>query len=465
MAIENLEYNHPLATPSAAPWDPEVTDYVGMTGMTDYVNPKEYSGWLSENMSWKETCYLHVFLSGGMAKQIVKGPDAEKVMSRMCVNSFTLDKFKVGRGKHVIACADNGNIIQHGVCIREAEDQFDCYNLDPLVGLYCNSGEYDVEPMECDYNSDFVFQFAGPKSLEIVENIIKQDVHDLSFMGTCKAEVLGIPVRVIRMGMGGTLSYEIHGDMKDAETVYFEALRIGEPYGLKKLGWYTYMCNHTENGFVQNGEHFISDWTDPMITGASDAGEIAQDFPNLSCELRGSLCEEGREAYYLNIFEAGWGGSINWDHDFKGKDALLALKESDDYRRVCTLEWNREDILKVMDSFLDDEPGVSHYMEFPQNLKDNGYGSTANMQDKVVDAEGKMIGKSTGRVYTRYYKKVISLGFIDPEFAEEGTEVTIVWGMPGERQIPVRAKVARFPYLDLVDNRNYDIESIPHYQA
>ena len=462
-----IEYNHPLTTPFAAPWSPEVVEYVAMEGMTDYVVPAEYEGWRKESVSWKTGCYLHVFLSGGMCQQTVKGPDAEKVMSRMCVNNFSLESFKVGRGKHCIACAENGNIIQHGLVVREAEDHFDCYNLDPVVPMYCNSGEYDVEPCEYDYNSDFVFQFAGPKSLEIVENIIKQDIHDLPFMGFIHAEVLGHPVRVIRMGMGGTISYEIQGNMADVEDVYRESLRVGEPMGMLKLGWRTYMCNHTENGFVQNGEHFISDWTDPAISQFFSGGASnSVDFPNTTCELRGSLADQGRDAYYLNIFEAGWEHSINWKHDFVGRDALLKIKESGNYRRLVTLEWNSDDIVdKVMRSFFEGDEEPAHYMEFPQNLKENGYGSTANNQDKVVNEAGEVIGKSTGRIYTIYYKKVISLGFVEPEYAQEGTEVTVIWGKPGERQVPIRAKVARFPYLDLVDNRNYDVETIPHYQG
>ena len=41
---------------------------------------------------------------------------------------------------------------------------------------------------------------------------------------------------------------------------------------------------------------------------------------------------------------------------------------------------------------------------------------------------------------------MISLAFISAEYAKEGTELEILWGTPGTRQMKVRAKVARFPY-------------------
>lgn len=449
----------------AAVFDNEVTEFTAWEGSGEIPMAGEYAGWQKENLSWKETCYLHVNLSAGMANLIVKGPDAEKLMSYMCVNSFSLDKFKIGRGKHVVACAPNGNIIQHGMVLRVAEDEFHTYNLDPVVVMHCNSGRFNVEPLYPTYDQDFVFQLAGPKSLEIVENTIKEDIHDLKFMEFRPAAVLGHTVRVIRMGMGGTISYEIHGELKDAHEIYAEIMKVGEPYGLQRLGVQTYMCNHTENGFVQNGEHFISDWeTDPEVRDFVNQG-ICATFPNLTCKLNGSLADQGRSAYYLNILEAGWGHLINWDHDFIGKEALQELVKRDDNLGVVTLEWNKEDILKVFETFLDDEPGTSHYMKFPQNLKENGNGSVGNNQDKVLDKDGNLVGKSTGRIYTIYYKKVISLGFVKPEFQKEGTELTVLWGDADERQIPIRVKVARFPYLDLTPNKDFDLETIPHFKG
>jgi vanillate/3-O-methylgallate O-demethylase len=447
----------------AAPFDSKVTSFLCWGGLENFPIPAEYNGWEKESLSWKKTCYLHVFLSGFMQDLVVKGPDAEAMLSKMCVNNFSPESFKIGRAKHIIACAPNGKIIADGLCLRLAEDEFHTYNMEPVVNVYANSGDWDVEKIEPTYDKDFVFQIAGPRSLEVVENVIKQDVHDLKFMEFVPAKVLGYEVRVLRLGMGGTLSYEIHGPMEHIFEIYDEVMKVGEPYGMERLGILTYMCNHTEDGYPQVGEHFIGDWEDdPAVKNFVTKGGTV-DFGNLTCPLNGSFAREGRQAYYLNPIEAGWRKSIYWGHDFVGKDALRKIADSDDTYQVVTLEWNSEDVLKVFASFLDDDPEVSHYMIFPQNMLENGSGSLGNFIDRVEDADGNLVGKSTGRIYTLYYKKVISMGFILPKFAKLGTELTVIWGNDDERQIPIRVKVARYPYLDLTPNKDFDVSQIPHF--
>lgn len=455
-----------------APHDPSVIKYYCWDGMPLTATPWEYRGWQVETLSWKESCYIHAFLSDCCGAIPVKGPDAEKLMSHMCVNSFTLDKFPVGRAKHVIACAPNGNISAHGMCLRLAEDEFLTYFLEPNVDAHCLSGKFDVEAVQPDYESDFIFQLAGPCALEVVENALRQDIHDLKFMQFINATILGYEVRVLRMGMGGSLAYEIHGPMDHIFEIYDEIVRVGEAYGLVKLGALSYMCNHTENGFPQIMEHFMGDWyQDPELAALfessdADAGAEAVESNTQGVgfdevQLRGSLADMGLEAYYLNPIEAGWGRFIDWNHDFVGKEALRCIADDPRTRRVVTLEWDKEGVLSTFATYLDDEEGVSNLMRFPQDYEDN---PCANLADKVVDSEGNYIGKSTGRIYTLYYKKVISMAFLDPEFAEEGTEVTIIWGDADHRQVPVKARVARYPYLDMPRNKDYDIESIPRYK-
>ncbi|MCD8013723.1 MAG: hypothetical protein LUG99_11195 [Lachnospiraceae bacterium] len=180
-------------------------------------------------------------------------------MSETFVNNFPLEKFHVERCKHCIAVSSRGYITMHGICLRTAEDELHTYSLDLQVPMQVNSGKYDVEQYIPEYNKDFVFQMAGPRSLELVENVLQEDIHDMKFMEFRNYSVLGRPVRVLRMGMGGTLAYEFHGAIEDALPVYEEIIRVGKNYDLKRLGMISYMLNHTENGFPQLGKHFMSD--------------------------------------------------------------------------------------------------------------------------------------------------------------------------------------------------------------
>ena len=447
---------------NAMPFDKGRNSYMSRTGKAAYLMPTEINGWQDETLSWKKDVYLHTMVSGVGKLVPLRGKDAERLLSHAFVNSFGIDRFPIGSAKHVITCAPTGNIGAHGLCMRMGEESFMMGVREPFISVYASSGQFDVEPFEPKKSEGLIFQVGGPRSLEVIENLVREDLHDLRFMKFRAAKVGDLDVNILRMGMAGTLSYEIHMDTMDhVQTLYDEVLSVGEAYNMQVLGRLAYMCNHTENGYPQQGFNFMPDWTDPAVQSYMGDGEV--DGGNFRLvPLRGSLADEGREAYHLNPFEAGWGPSINWNHDFVGKEALIRIKEGGVARRICTLEWDPEGIVEVLRTFFDEDPRVAHEMKMPQNL---GESSSGNLQDKVVDSAGRYIGKSAGRLYTRHYKKMISMGWVDPEFSEIGTEVTILWGDPGTRQIPIKAKVERYPYLDLVPNAKYDIGTIPKFSA
>jgi glycine cleavage system aminomethyltransferase T len=64
-------------------------------------------------------------------------------------------------------------------------------------------------------------------------------------------------------------------------------------------------------------------------------------------------------------------------------------------------------------------------------------------------------------VYSYYFRKVISLATIDLALASHGTELTVCWGDHGGRIKEVRARVARFPYLDEGRNNAIDLTRQP----
>lgn len=443
------------------PYDPNILLYSRWPGTTNKMFPFICTNWIEESISWKKSCYISTYLSGFSVTR-VKGPDAEKMMSETFINNFTLERFPVGKGKHIVACSSTtGNITGHGVCLRTAEDEFVLQGsaLYPFVPVKVKLGKYDIKQLEPEFPDGFVFQLAGPKSLEIVENVLKEDIHELAFKSFRPAVILGHSVRIVRIGMGGSLSYEIQGHKEDGHEIYKEILRIGKAYDLKRLGHLTYMCNHTENGFPQNYTHFIPAYAeDPELADfcKGDRGEFNDDTI-----LRGSMSDQGITAYYANPIEVGWKRTICWSKEFQGREALKQLVESNMTRSLCTLEWNPEDILNIFRAYYDKTPGLPDQMVYPQNFLFEG---GALFSDKVMNDAGEMIGRSSGIVYTPYYKATISQGYILPKYNNPGMEVTILWGTAGTRQIPIRAKVTRTPYLDLDNNKEFDVNSIPRYK-
>ena len=80
--------------------------------------------------------------------------------------------------------------------------------------------------------------------------------------------------------------------------------------------------------------------------------------------IGGSFVSDKIEDYYVNPFELGYGFYIGWKSDFIGKDALLKMKDGKNRKKV-TLEWNRDDVLKVVASSF--EEGTPYkWIDFPQ---------------------------------------------------------------------------------------------------
>ncbi len=172
------------------PYDPGVAlyDTEGWNGGGD-AEAWEYTGWRDEVMSWKESCYIHGHLNPSPT-YVLRGPDALRFLTDFCVNSFA--KFPVGSSKHAIMCNDEGNIMVHGMLLRLGDEEFISYWLSPwLPYLLMKHGEgYDVQGEDLT-GQVFLFQIAGPRSLEVLEAASGDNLHDIRFLRHRPSTVTG----------------------------------------------------------------------------------------------------------------------------------------------------------------------------------------------------------------------------------------------------------------------------------
>ena len=314
-------------------------------------------------------------------------------------------------------------------------------------------GRYDVELKDTS-GDDFIYQPGGPRSLEIVEAATGEDLHDIGFLWSKTSKIDGIGIRVLRIGMAGSLAYEVHGNFKDCLPVYNALIEAGRPFGLRKLGRHAYWNTHTENGFPQNIIHFFGAIErDPEYFAF--ISKIAPMLCGSLSELTGS-CGPSFEERYVNPFELGWGKAVDFNHDFVGKEALQRIKDSN-HRVMVTLEWDTDDVVDVWKSGLvDGEPYAP--IDGPEDMLENG--EMEYRADRLL-ADGKYIGISTGRIHSWFYKRMLSLCVVDADYAKIGTRVTILWGSPDQNQKEIRATVARFPYMDTDRNESVDVNAMP----
>lgn len=428
--------------------------------------PYEYTGVGDEVTAAKTSAWIGTQL---MTSPIydVKGPDAVKFLNSICVNDFTNLKDKGIR--HAIICNDKGQILTDGVVIKMAENTYRTYWLNPPIDYFLKKSGMDVEG-EVKTGQEYFIQVSGEKSLEILENAFETDLHDIKFATHRLVKYGDKEIRVLRLGMSGNLAYEIHGPIADFEEIYRRVWAVSQAYGAKKLGMHAYSGpNHTEGGFPNILIHYPMPWfdSDPGLTQYMRE-HMELSFFNYNIRLLGSVGDD-LQSRFVTPFDVGWGSLVNFNHEFTGKKALEEIAKNPP-RTVVTLEWNADDVGEIFASQFKgkdvepyeriDMPVDMYYQDNAANFPQMGYIYRA---DKVI-ADGKWIGNSTGRTRSYYYNTMISLAFIDPQYAVEGKELTVIWGTPGKPQKEVRVKVARYPYNDLVLNQERNVADIPRYQ-
>ena len=455
MTQKTISFDQVFKHSPVAPYDPYFRGIYGSYVHGSGYQPYEYTGWRNETNSWKESCYIHSGLNPTQTFSL-KGPEALTFLSDHCINSFK--DFPVGKGKHGIICNDDGLVIQDGIILRISENEFITYWMMPYLPYCLGKGKYNITGENLT-GSVFLFQLCGPRSLEIVEAATGEDLHDIKFIQHRMSTINGIKVRILRVGMGGSLGYEVHGQIEDAIPVYNALIKAGEAFDLRRLGMRAYNMTHYEGGFPQYVLDFLYPYSeDKEFTkwlekaGIGTGGGV---FGYEDTRFKGSMGTDKR-LRYRTPFDLGWGGMIKFDHDFPGRAALEKLSKNPP-RKMVTLEWNTEDIVDIYRSQF--EPGEPFApMDEPDDF--TYFGNFAYHADKVLK-DGRAVGISTGRMNDHYYRKMISLCSINIEFSEIGTDVVVLWGEPGTRQKEIRAKVARYPYIDIERNEKVDVNKIP----
>ena len=168
----------------------------------------------------------------------------------------------------------------------------------------------------------------------------------------------------------------------------------------------------------------------------------------------GSVDPADLRARFRTPVEVGWDWMARLDHDFIGREAL-EREMADPKRTLVTLRWNPEDVIDIYASLF--QPGEEYRtLDLPSCPQPPAGGHADH-----VTKDGGQVGISSGTTYSYYFREVISHGTIDRDQAQIGNEVVLHWGDFGKRIKEVRATVARFPYLDLPMNQDYDLSTVP----
>jgi len=410
--------------------------------------PMEFTNWQHEVRLWRETA---AFLdqSHHMVDLFLRGPDVLRLLSEHGVND--LSTLVPGSAKQYVVTAPDGNLIADAILFHLEEGEFELVGLPTAlkwIEFQIDSGGYDVEYLWDDNSwlrqgppQFFRYEIQGPAALEIVKGAVDGELPDLKFFKMAKASIAGRPVWLLRHGMAGQPGHEIFGTWSDGEAVRDALFAVGEPLGMSKVGYRAYITNTLESGWLSLPV--------PAIYEAPEMRAYREWLPKGHLgSIAGSFDSPDIRDYYVTPYDLGYGKLVHFDHEFVGRDALRA-KAAEPHRVKVTLHWNGDDVADVFRSqFVDSD-------ELPAKLVDLPKSRAARFQYDTVYAGEKQAGLSLDTGFLQPDRAVLSLALVDPEYAETGTEVTVLWGepagstrphIPPHRQVEIRATVLPAPY-------------------
>jgi glycine cleavage system aminomethyltransferase T len=413
----------------------------------------EFTNWRDEQRAWKETCAL-LDQSHHMTDLYVEGPDALKVFSDLGVNSFK--NFKVNQAKQFVACNPHGYVIGDAILFYLDENKFNLVGRPPVH----NWVQYNLEARgykvlaERDERSavnqgrrkTFRYQIQGPQAVRVMEKVTGKPVPDIKFFHMDEFQVAGRRVRALRHGMVGQPGWELFGPWADGDRVRDAIIQAGQEFGIRQVGSRAYPTTCLESGWIPSPLPAI-------YTGAELMGYrqwLSATGYEATASLGGSFYAEDITSYYLTPYDLGYAQFVKFDHDFVGRPALEKMA-SKPTRKKITLVWNGEDFTRIFGSLVAGGD-ITKYVDLP-------LANYATLPYDKISRGGKTIGISTYTGYTYNERAMISLGVVENEYGEPGTEVTVAWGEEGggsskptverHKQVEIRATVATVPYAEV----------------
>jgi syringate O-demethylase len=417
--------------------------------------PAEYSNWRDEQIAWQQSCVLYN-QTYHMAELMVSGPDTIKLVSDLGINSFAT--FEPGKAKQFVPVTPEGYVIGDVILFGLDADRVNLVGRAPVlnwVTYHAQTGDYDVT-VEFDQRTalrddglrrHYRYQVQGPNAMAVIEKALGHVPEDLKFFNMRTETIGGKDVCALRHGMAGQPGWELFGPWEDGPAVHEAIVKAGEDLGLTLVGGRAYGSNAIESGWIPSPL--------PAVYTGDSLKAYREWLPAEGYEgkasVGGSFVSDSIEDYYFTPWDIGYGHLIKYDHDFIGRDALEA-KADEPHRTKVTLVLDDEDVTRTIGSMLQPS-GRAKYFEWP-----NAVYSMHPYDNVTVD--GQTVGVSTWVCYSANEGKMLTLGVLDAEYAEPGTEVTFVWGeenggtakptVERHEQTEIRAIVAPVPIVGAV---------------
>jgi aminomethyltransferase len=223
-----------------------------------------------------------VFDVSHMGEFMLKGPGALDLIQRVTSN----DASKLTAGKAQYSCMPNetGGIVDDLLvyCIEEGATYMLVVNASNIEKDWNwisarNAGGVDMENIS---DRTALLAVQGPNAVKILQELTDMDITNLKYYTFARGRFAGVDnVIVSATGYTGSGGVEIYFEDKgdNAEKIWSEIFRVGQPKGLKPIGLAARDTLRLEKGFALYGND-IDDTTSPLEAGLGWITKFTKEF-------------------------------------------------------------------------------------------------------------------------------------------------------------------------------------------
>ena len=330
----------------------------------------------------------------GFAKYDVTGAGAHRFLDRICANRMP----KMGGIALTHVLSDGGRIGGEMTITHLADDHFyllsaagaELRDLDHLI----QSARKDEQVQVANVTDERgVLVLAGPHSRDVLASLTDSPLDSGAFRWLSGREitVAGKPVRALRVNYVGELGWELHPPMEYMEELYDALRAAGEAFAIADFGLYAVNSLRMEKAY--------RGW------GAELTNEVTMIDADMARFIR---------------FDKG---------DFVGRQATLDQQDRLRHSGECRNPVDKEATLQLV------------YFEV------DAIDSDIRGSEPMFKGD-ECVGVTTSGGYGHYVQKSLGFGYVTPELAKPGTELSI--DLLGER---CPARVLKEPAYDPANER------------
>ncbi len=192
-----------------------------------------------------------------LGKFRIFGPDALRALERVYVGDMS--KVSEAKIRYSAMCNEDGCLLDDGVVVRRGENDYYFTTSTGRAGQTVEWIRYHARYENWDFSivnltdAFGVINLAGPNARKVLEKLTDADVSNAAFPFAGYREFAirdTIPVRVMRLGFVGELSFELHVPSSFMQTLWELIEDAGKPLGIRNFGLEAQNLLRMEKGHV-----------------------------------------------------------------------------------------------------------------------------------------------------------------------------------------------------------------------